>query len=118
MSLSESLRWVMGELEESRGAAIIGMDGIVVEEQKKEGELDLQALGAEFSSLLRSVGKATESVNLGGVTELVTCAEQSLVLLRRVTTDYFLVLVIRSDGNLGKGRFLLRRAGAQLKTEL
>ncbi|MBI3609522.1 MAG: hypothetical protein HY204_02335 [Nitrospirae bacterium] len=118
MSLAESLRRVIDDLEESRGVALVGMDGILVEEKKQDAQLDLQTLGAEFSGLLKMAGKLAESVEFGGVKEIVTAAEGSTVILRLVTIDYFLMLVIRPDGNLGKARFLLRRAGAQIVTEL
>jgi predicted regulator of Ras-like GTPase activity (Roadblock/LC7/MglB family) len=118
MSLADSLHQVVLDMEESGGIAIVGMDGIVVEEQKRDAGIDLQALGAEFSGLLKAAGKLTESVEWGGVNEMMMTAERSVVVLRRVTAEYFLILVIRPDGNLGKARFLLRRAGSQLKTEL
>ena len=118
MSLAESLQRVVQDLNEAAGVAIVGMDGIIVEEQKRDPRIDLQTLGAEFSGLFKSAGKLTESLEFGEVSELMTSAERSVVILRRVTAEYFLILVIRPDGNLGKARFLLRRAGLQLKTEL
>ncbi len=118
MSLSDILMGIIGELEGSRGVAVVGMDGILVEEQKRDGELDLQTLGAEFSGLLRSSEKAFESVEAGEVVEIMMKAARSLLLLRRVTPEYFVMLVLHPDGNLGKGRFLLRRAGVDLKPEL
>jgi predicted regulator of Ras-like GTPase activity (Roadblock/LC7/MglB family) len=118
MSLADSLQQVVRDLEESDGIALVGMDGIVVEEQKRDARIDLQALGAEFSGLLKTAGKLTESVEWGGVTEMMMSAEHFVVILRQVTAEYFLILVVRPDGNLGKARFLLRRAGSQLKTEL
>lgn len=118
MSLSDSLQEVVQDLGGSGGIAIVGMDGIVVEEQKRDIQIDLQTLGAEFSGLLKAAGKLTESVEWGGVTEMVTSAGRFVAILRTVTAEYFLILVIHPDGNLGKARFLLRRAGSHLKTEL
>lgn len=118
MSLSDTLQHVIQDFEEARGAALVGMDGIVVDEQKLDGQLDLQALGAEFSGLLKTAGKLGESVGFGGIIELVTSAEHSVVILRQVTADYFLILVIQADGNMGKARFLVRKAAALLKSDL
>jgi len=118
MTLAENLQHMMQQLEETSGVAIVGMDGIVVEEQKRDDQLDLQAIGAEFSALLKSAGKVCESVDWGGVEELVTSAAHFVVVLRLVTPEYFLILVMPHDGNLGKARFLLRRTGLQLKKEL
>jgi predicted regulator of Ras-like GTPase activity (Roadblock/LC7/MglB family) len=109
---------MLKELEEAGGIAIVGMDGIIVEEKKRDPQMDLQMLGAEFSGLFKSAGKLSESVEFGEVSELMTSADRSIVILRRVTVEYFLILVMRPDGNLGKARFLLRRALPLLKTEL
>jgi predicted regulator of Ras-like GTPase activity (Roadblock/LC7/MglB family) len=118
MSLADSLQRVIEDLEESHGLALVGTDGIVVEERKRNDQLDLQVLGAEFNGLLKTAGKLGDSVGFGGITELVTSAERFVVIIRQVTADYFLILVIQAGGNLGKARFLLRRAAMQLATEL
>jgi len=118
VSLSENLQGMLVELEEAAGIAIVGMDGIIVEEKKRDSQMDLQMLGAEFSGLFKSAGKLSESVEYGEVSELMSSTDRSIVILRRVTAEYFLMLIIRHDGNLGKARFVLRRALPLLKTEL
>ncbi len=118
MSIGESLQNVIGGFPEARGVALVGMDGILVEEQKTVGELDLQTLGAEFSGLVKSAEAAVESVNPGPSGELVMVSENATFIVKRVTPEYFLLLVSQPDGNMGKGRFLLKRAGERLKSEL
>jgi len=118
VSLSENLQGILVELEEAAGIAIVGMDGIIVEEKKRNSQMDLAMLGAEFSGLFKSAGKLSESVEFGEISELMASADRSIVILRRITAEYFLMLVLRPDGNLGKARFVLRRALALLKTEL
>ena len=36
MGFTDSLRGIMEELEDAKGVALVGMDGIIVEEQKRE----------------------------------------------------------------------------------
>ena len=118
MSLTDSLKRALGDLSDSRGVAIVGMDGIVVEEQKKQGESDLHALGAEMVALLKSADHTADSIGARGITELVMNAEGATILLRRISADYILVFAIQPEGNLGKGRFILKRAASELKSEL
>jgi hypothetical protein len=40
-----------------------------------------------------------------------------MILLRRLNDEYFMVLIIRPDGNFGKGRFLLRMSVPKLLKE-
>ena len=118
MSFTDSLRRVIHELEEAQGVALVGTDGIVVEEQKRDKALDLQSLGAEYCSVLKTADKGTSSMDLGSLEELSVQTDKALVLIRRIHEEYFLLLVIRKDGNFGKGRYLMRREGAGLKSEL
>lgn len=118
MSIGEILKSVVGSLDESRGIAVIGMDGILVEEQKKDGELDLQTLGAEFGALLKSAEAAVETLGASQAGELILTTDNAILIVRQVNPEYFLLLVARPDCNIGKGRFLLRRFGELLKKEL
>ena len=118
MSLTDSLKRVIGDLADSRGVAIVGMDGIVVEEQKKQADLDLHALGAEIVGLLKTADKTIDSIGAGRITELIFNAAGAMIILRRISADYLLIFAIQPDGNLGKGRFVLKRAASELKSEL
>jgi len=118
MSFVESLRRVTNNLEDSKGIALVGMDGIVVEEHKKDPTLDLQTLGAEYSGMMREVQKTTAALQLGDVREVSVLTDKALVISRQITQEYFLVLVVKSEGNFGKGRFLMRREIASLEKEL
>lgn len=118
MSLMESLRRIINNLDDALGVALVGMDGIVVEEHKRDSLLDLTALAAEFSGSLRQVEGATEGLHFGQTQELSILGEKGLIIIRKVNPEYFILLVIHSEGNFGKGRYLLRREMAELEKEL
>jgi hypothetical protein len=46
----------------------------------------------------------------------VTDAE--VAILSRVTAEYYLLLLLSREGNFGRGRFELRKAGLLLEKEL
>ena len=118
MSFVENLRRVTNNLEDCLGIALIGMDGIVVEEHRRDNLLDLSALAAEFSAILRQLEEVSEGLQFGQSHELCVLADKGLILIKKINAEYFLLLVIHSDGNFGKGRYLLRREVAQLEKEL
>jgi predicted regulator of Ras-like GTPase activity (Roadblock/LC7/MglB family) len=118
VSFVENLRRISNNLEDSLGVALVGMDGIVVEEHRRDNLLDLSALAAEFSALLRQIEEISEGLHFGLAQEICVLADKGLILIRKVNPEYFLLLVIHSDGNFGKGRYLLRREIAQLEKEL
>lgn len=118
MSLTESLREIMEGLEGARGIALVGMDGIVVDEQKRDPVVDLQSLGAEWCAILRQAEKGISPAEAGTMEEISVIAEKAVIVSRRVHEGYFILLVIDKDGNFGKGRYLLRKAEIQLRGEL
>jgi len=118
MSFVESLRRVTNNLKDSKGIALVGMDGIVVEEHKKDPTLDLQTLGAEYSSMMREVQRTSAALQIGDVKEVSVLTGKVIVISRQISPEYFLVLVVESEGNFGKGRFLIRREIASLEKEL
>ena len=118
MSFVESLRRVTNNLKDSKGIALVGMDGIVVEEHKKDPTLDLQTLGAEYSGMMREVQRTNSALQIGDVKEVSVLTDKVIVISRQISKEYFLVLVVESEGNFGKGRFLIRREIASLEREL
>lgn len=118
MSFDESLRRITNNIEDSLGIAMVGMDGIVVEEHKKDPLLDLQSLGAEYCAVIKDVERASASLGLGSGKEISVITDKAIIILNRINEEYFLLLVLGSEGNFGKGRFLLKKEIAFLEKEL
>jgi predicted regulator of Ras-like GTPase activity (Roadblock/LC7/MglB family) len=101
------------------GALIMGTDGISVEKvilpEGRNSNLDVVA--AEFTSLLRSAQKAGSDTGAGSVRELIVSLDEFTVVMRLFTKDYFMVLAVSPDGNLGRGRYELRKAELDLASE-
>jgi predicted regulator of Ras-like GTPase activity (Roadblock/LC7/MglB family) len=115
----EMLETVIERTEGSLGALIMGTDGIAVEkifaEAGKDANLDVAA--AEFTSLVRSAHRAGNDIGLGGLRELVVSLESAILVMRVLSRDYFVVLALGPQGNLGRGRFELRKAELKLAKE-
>lgn len=110
---------VLERTEGSLGALIMGTDGIAVEKVLGEAGMDanLDVAAAEFTSLVRSAQRAGTDIGLGGLRELVISLEGAVMLMRLLSRDYFLVLALNSQGNIGRGRFELRKAELMLAKE-
>jgi predicted regulator of Ras-like GTPase activity (Roadblock/LC7/MglB family) len=115
----EMLQTVIEHTEGSLGALIMGTDGIAVEkifgEAGKEANLDVAA--AEFTSLIRNAQRAGNDTGLGDLRELVISLDKVIVVMRLLSREYFVVLALGPDGNVGRGRFELRKAELQLAKE-
>jgi predicted regulator of Ras-like GTPase activity (Roadblock/LC7/MglB family) len=113
------LETILEHTEGSLGALIMGLDGIAVERSlKKEGqEANLDVAAAEFTSLVRNAQRAGKDTGLGGLRELVISLDDAVVLMRLLSSEYFVVLAISPTGNLGRARFELRKAELQIAKE-
>lgn len=114
----EILESIIEHTEGSLGALIMGTDGIAVEKLLGGGnEANLDVAAAEFTSLVRNAQRAGRDTGLGDLRELVISLDQALVIMRLLSRDYFVVLALSPEGNLGRGRFELRKAELQLAKE-
>lgn len=115
----EILEKIIERTEGSLGALIMGVDGIAVERTLKEAgqEANLDVAAAEFTSLVRSAQRAGKDTGLGSLHELVIALDDAIVIIRLLGRDYFVVLAIHPEGNLGRARFELRKAEMQMANE-
>ena len=115
----EALQAIVEKTDGSLGALIMGADGLSVEKFfSEEGVAEnLDVAAAEFTSLVRSARRSGKDLDLGELRELVVALGRVTFLMRLFNQDYFVVLAIKPEGNLGRGRYELRKAELLLASE-
>jgi predicted regulator of Ras-like GTPase activity (Roadblock/LC7/MglB family) len=110
---------IIERTEGSLGALIMGLDGIAVEKIISEAgnEANLDVAAAEFTSLVRGAQRTGNEIGLGKLKELVITLDSAIIMMRLLGRDYFVVLALSTEGNLGRGRYELRKAELQLTKE-
>ncbi len=114
------MREPLQKLVESCGAVagvIMGPED-VAESVSNVHTMDIDAIGTEFSFVLGQVRRAADILEIGALEEVTVSSEELTFLIRILNEDYFLGLAMSSDGNLGKGRYLMRMAQADLQAAL
>ena len=115
----EALQAIVEKTDGSLGALIMGADGLSIEkfftEEGVAANLDVAA--AELTSLIRSATKSGKDLDLGDLRELVVVLGNVIFVMRLFNKDYFVVLALRPEGNLGRGRYELRKAELVLAKE-
>jgi predicted regulator of Ras-like GTPase activity (Roadblock/LC7/MglB family) len=104
-------------IEGTMAASLIGLDGIAVETVGDSG-VPLDVLGAEFGGFVKSIRHANTELNTGEVLQFALVTEKYVTFLSEVTPEYYILLVLRPDGNYGRARFELARAKHLLRDEL
>ena len=114
-------REVLGGLRDrvdgALAVSLIGLDGIAVE-TVGDGEVPLDVLGAEFGGFVKSIRHANTELDTGEVRQFALVTERYITFLSEVTPEYYILLVLRPDGNYGRARFELSKAKHALRDEL
>jgi len=124
MSFRSILRTIVEECGGGFGAVLMGSDGIPIEEyvtaRIPDGPLreDIGSAGVEFSRILDEIRKAADALGGGAVQETVVSLARMNLVFRPIDGETFLALVIATDGNLGKARYLIRRHLLAIRQEL
>jgi predicted regulator of Ras-like GTPase activity (Roadblock/LC7/MglB family) len=115
----DALREIVDKTEGGVAGLIMDSEGIAVESYTREGApFDITTIGIEFGVVLSSIKRAAESLEAGRAHEVAIGTERVVTLIRTLGDTYFLAVAMRPDGNLGKGRFLMRTAAPKLLAEL
>jgi predicted regulator of Ras-like GTPase activity (Roadblock/LC7/MglB family) len=124
MSFAEMLREIVEGCGGGIGAALMGNDGIPIEQVTAGGAArgplgeDIATAGTEFGRILEDTRKAADAVGGGAVLETTVLLSRVTLVFRAVDEDIFLVVALAPDGNLGKARYLIRKQLPALRQEL
>jgi predicted regulator of Ras-like GTPase activity (Roadblock/LC7/MglB family) len=115
----EALQTIVEKTDGSIGALIMGADGLSVEKFFTDAgvEANLDIAAAEFTSLVRNARRSGNDLDLGELRELVVILGSITFVMRLFNKDYFAVLAMKPEGNLGRGRYELRKAELMLARE-
>jgi predicted regulator of Ras-like GTPase activity (Roadblock/LC7/MglB family) len=117
MSFLEVLKDCVDKVDGAVSSMIICRDGMSVQEYALEKLVDLTGLSAEASAMIKDISLAADNLGLGEAREFSIISDRCGIIMRKINTDYYLALVIKPEGNYGKGRFILKTAIPKLEGE-
>ena len=111
------LRNIAERVDGTLAVSLISLDGIAVETVSYDS-VPLEAMGAEFGGFIKSVRVTNTELDTGEVLQFSLVTEKYIAFLSAVTSEYYVLLVLRPAGNNGRARFELARAKHLLRDEL
>ena len=114
---SDALRTIAQRVPEAQLLIIMATDGIPVEKLVLNPSPNLEAVAAEYTTLLRASVSAASDTGLGDLHELTIVTEKMVALLVGITSEYFLFAALDPGAVTGRARFALRLAGMLLEKE-
>jgi predicted regulator of Ras-like GTPase activity (Roadblock/LC7/MglB family) len=117
MDFKKILEEILEDVEGAIGSSLVGMDGIVID-QVSHSSFDINAVGAEYSSIIKNAMKASTHFGLGNTAEILITTDKATMIMMLVGKNYFVALALSLDGNLGRGRLELKKAIPKFEKEL
>lgn len=118
MDFKKILEETLSNVEGAMGAGLVGMDGIVIDQISHNFSFDINAVGAEYSSIIKNAMRASSNFGLGNTGEILITTDKATMIMMMVGQTYFVTLAINLDGNLGRGRLELKKAIPKFEKEL
>ena len=114
---AEALKSVAARVPEIQLVVVMGTDGIPIEKLVVRADPNMDAVAAEYTTLLRAGVSAAADTGLGELQELSIVTEKMVAMLVAITSEYFLFAAMSPGAVTGRARFALRLAGLGLEKE-
>ena len=122
MTFREILTGIVDGTPGALAGAIMGADGIAIEEYgKSTSTLELTAVAIEFQRVLeqaRKVSGALYHEGERGLEELILVTSEHQLYFREIDDEYFMVVALDPTGVLGKARYSVRNVLDELRSQL
>lgn len=115
----EALQSVVDGTDGGLAGLLMDFEGIPLESYARDdAPFDIEIVGAEVSVVVKAIQRATEMLDAGDTKEVAFKSAKMVTLIRVINENYFVALTLSPEGNMGKGRFLLRVLAPRLNEEL
>jgi predicted regulator of Ras-like GTPase activity (Roadblock/LC7/MglB family) len=119
MSLRSLLSTIVQSVDGSLAAIIMAYDGIPIDEVTVEqSEFDMQLLSVEYATVLKEIKRAVDVIKMGTLEEVSITTTRTCLVVRILNDDLFAALIMSRDGNIGKGRYMLKLKSFEMLREL
>jgi predicted regulator of Ras-like GTPase activity (Roadblock/LC7/MglB family) len=118
----ESIQTLLDKVDGGVACVLMGFDGITLDSCSKDGQAaalpDVQTLAMEFAHLIAQARRTLGSLDAGILEEFTLRTEVLTLMVRVLTSEYFLACAIMPQGALGRARYLMRVAAPALRADL
>ena len=114
----ERLSELADRIRGTEALSLVARDGIPVESVTRSDAVDVEVLAAELLAQLRSVSDNQMELGVGVVSQLALTTERFSLVVSAVSDEYYLLLVLGTDGSIGRARYEMRRARTRFEPDL
>ncbi len=115
----DALRNIVNKADGGIAAIVMDSNGIALDSYTVDGAtFDINTIGIEFGVVLGDVKRAAKSLDAGDAHEIAIGTGRLVTIVRMLNDQYYLALAMSPDGNIGKGRYLMRTQAPGLIAQL
>ncbi len=120
MSFDQTLRQLVQNTEGAMACILMGQDGLPIGSFQLDdySSFDANNFGIEFSGILNQLVQMARQTHFDIPIDLILRSREHVAIFHLITEDYFVLLLLSAEGNVGKGAYLLRTLAPSLKQEL
>src|SRR6516162_3976622 len=93
---------------------LVGPEG-VIDYTLDDTSLNLETIAGEYATLLHIARSASEDSGSGNLRENIVVSEKSIMIARAVAPDLYLIMLARSQDQLGRARYELKQAAWEIQ---
>lgn len=104
--------------DDTRAAAVLAIDGSIVEAVGKGASTDLSKLGSDLAALVKVGAYCTRKLDGGDLDSVTVMTENMAVLVVALGPQHCLATVLDAGGNVARARLQIRRRRAEITEQL
>ena len=119
MSFRERLERVVKDVPGATSAMIMGFDGLEVDGFHRGADNDEMAvILIEYSQAIQKLRNVESMLpEIGGLKDLTITRDTGTCLLRPLSSEYFLAMMVERNGLPGKARYMMRLLASDIREE-
>lgn len=119
----ESIEKLLDRIDGAVSCVLMDFDGITVDTATRPdapagATPDVQTLSMELAHLIAQTRRTMQSVEGGALEEFTLRTDKLTLVVRVLTSEYFLACAILPRANLGRARYLMRLTAPGLRADL
>ncbi len=119
MGFREHIQRIVQSTPGAVACTIMGFDGIAIDTfETGSGEVDIPNLLVEYAAAAQQLRRAAAQSPAGAFIEMVVTSQRLQAILRPISEEYFLAVVLTPSALSGKARYLMRVAAGPIAKEL
>ena len=96
---------------------LVGPEGIV-DHVQQDASLNLELIAGEYATLLHVARSASEDSGSGNLVENIVVSQKSIMIARSISPDHYLILLSRSQDQIGRARYELKQAAWEIRGQV